>query len=63
MQVLGFLFSKKLLSKLKNPGRHFSIYVLFFPLWSAQMHFILQLTFESPRLHFISSNKNKPSLN
>lgn len=34
MQVLGFLFSKKLLSKSKNPGTHFSLYVLFlfFPL-------------------------------
>lgn len=41
MQVLGFLFSKKLLSKLKNPGRQVRLYVLSFPLWSAQMHFIL----------------------
>lgn len=30
MQVLGFLFSMKLLSKLKNPGRQVSLYVLFF---------------------------------
>lgn len=41
MQVLGFLFPKKLLSKLENPGTHFSLYVLSFFLWSAQMHFIL----------------------
>lgn len=30
MQVLEFLFSKKLLSKLKTPGKHFSLYVFFF---------------------------------
>ena len=29
MQGLGFLFSKKLLSKSKNPGTHFGLYVLF----------------------------------
>ena len=29
MQVLEFLFSKKLLSKSKNPGTHFGLYVLF----------------------------------